>query len=122
MAGLFTAERPRFLLEFDQNVAVTDVGLDDRDARVSHRAMQSEVAHRSDDESAAEGVSFEEVAREQDHEVITVANLPPRVNRDQTIGVPVKGETEIGVQFEHVGDEVIDMRRAALLVDVATAV
>ena len=118
--GLLTAEGPGLLLQFDQDVAVADVGLDDRDAGVGHRAVQAEVAHGRDDQSPAERVAFEEVAREEDHEVVAVAHVALGVDRDQSVGVAVEGETQVGVQFEHVRDEVFDVGRAAVLVDVAT--
>src|SRR5665213_3668194 len=82
--------------------------------------MEAEIAHRRDDQSPAEFIAFKEVAREEDHEVITVADLSSRVNRDETIGVAVEGEAEISVQIEYLGYEVFDMRRAAVLIDVAT--
>jgi len=82
--------------------------------------VQSQVAHGRDDQSPAEGVSFEEVEREEDHEVVAVANVSCGVDRDEAIGVTVEGESEVGVEFEHVRHEVFDMRRAAVLVDVAT--
>jgi hypothetical protein len=59
--------------------------------------METEVAHRSDDQSAAEFVAIKEVAREEDHEIVAVANLSARVNGDETIGVAVEGESEVGV-------------------------
>src|ERR1700722_2340720 len=82
--------------------------------------MQAEVAHRGHDQSPAERVALEEVACEKDHEVITVTNRSARVNGDESIGVAVEGETEVGVELHHLGDERVDMGRAAVDVDVAT--
>ena len=82
--------------------------------------MQTQVAHRGDDQPPAQGVAFEEVAREEDHEVIAVANPSSGVHGDEAIGVAVEGEAEVGVQLQYVRHEVFDVGRAAVLVDVAT--
>ena len=113
VAGLLAAEEPRPLFERHEHVAVAHVGLDEFDAARLERTVQSQVAHRGHDESAAQGPALGEVQGEQDHHVVAVAHRAVRVDRDEAIGVAVEGEAQVGAEFEHGRDEVVDVGRAA---------
>ena len=91
---------PATLLERHQDVAVADVGLDDarRSAR-GQRAVQARgCSSRSPRVRRRASSRVEEVQGEQHHQVIAVAHVAPRVDRDQAVGVAVEGETQVGVE------------------------
>jgi len=69
--------------------------------------------------TALEGVAPLQVGRGESDQIIAVADRPFTVHREHAIAVPVEGEAEIGARGRDVGDQVLDVGRAAAGIDVA---
>ena len=94
------------LFQRDQHVPVADRCLEDVDAGGSECVAQTEVRHHSDgDRIVVERPAFGQIDRERDHHLVAVDDFTVLVDRDDTIGVTVEREPDVGRVRAHGRDE-----------------
>ena len=123
MAGLFAADDGAVREHALQNVAVAHSSLDHLKALLLHSDGEAKVAHDGRDnlgvgELAASG----EVRTADSQDVVTVDLIALAVHEQYAVGVAVVGQTDVSMGAQHELAQGLEVRRAALNVNVGAAV
>ena len=119
MPGLLAAEGQAVGVERGQHVAVPHVGLAHRNAAGLHGQPKAEVGHDGDGHGVAGQVSpFGQVQREERQQHVAVDHGAVVVNGNDTVGVAVEGQPEVGLVRHDRARQLAGVGRAALVVDV----
>ena len=123
VAGLLAADDGAIREHTLQNVAIAHGGLNHLEALLLHSDGEAKVAHDGRDnlgvgELAASG----EVRTADSQDVVTVDLIALAVHEQYAVGVAVVGQTDVSMGAQHELAQGLEVRRAALNVNVGAAV
>ena len=123
MAGLFTADDGAVREHALQNVAVAHSGLDHLEPLLLHSDGEAQVAHDGrDDLGVGELAASGKVRTADSQDVVTVDLIALAVHEQYAVGVAVVGQTDISMGAQHELAQGLEVRRAALNVNVGAAI
>ena len=123
MAGLLAADDGAVREHTLQNVAVAHGGLNHLEALLLHGDGEAQVAHDGrDDLGVGELAASGKVGAADGQDVVAVDLVALAVDEEHAVGVAIVGQTDVGMSAQHELAQRLEVRRAALDVDVGTAV
>ena len=119
MTRLFAAESQAVLAERLQHIAVADLGFEHPDAVLTHRNLETQVAHDGRNERVVGQRALRLHRNSEDrHDLVPVDHRAVRVYREAAISVTVVGDAEVGAVRQHRGREPVEVSRSDTVVDV----
>ena len=123
VTGLLAADDSTVREHALQNVAVAHGGLNHLEALLLHSDGEAQVAHDGrDDLGVGELATSGEVGTADSQDVVTVDLIALAVHEQHAVGVAVVGQTDVSMGAQHELAQGLEVRRAALNVNVSAAV
>ena len=120
MARLLAAEREAALDHLFHHVLVADRGADHLDAAIAKRDLEADVAHhRRDHGGARQPAAILQVDRRHQQDGVAVDDPAGVIDEQRAIAVAVERHAEARLRRHHRLREAVEVRRAAIEVDVA---
>ena len=113
VTGLLAAEDAAFTAQSLEHVAVTDGRRHRADAALRHEPVEAEVRHHGDGHEVDV-----ESQREDREDGVAVERLPPLVDGEQAVAVPVERDPQVETALDHLLAQSRKVGRAAADVDV----
>lgn len=102
VAGLFPAQAVAVGPHFFRYVAVTDLGADILDTPALKSLGEAQIAHDGrHDRVLLQAAMVSQVRANHVHDVVAVDFIAVFVNRDAAVGIPVKGQAQLGTLLDN---------------------
>ena len=102
-----------------EDVAIADGRRHDADAVALHSDAEAEIRHdRRDHGVARQRAPVAHAQGEDGQDLVAVDDMSFRIDREATVSVTVVRDADVRSMLEHSGDEILEVRAAAALIDV----
>ena len=123
MAGLLAADNGAVREHALQNIAVAHGGLDHLEALLLHGDGEAQVAHDGrDDLGVGELAASSQIGAADGQDIVAVDLVALAVHEQHAVGVAIVCQADVGVGAQHELAQGLEVRGAALDIDVGTAV